>query len=186
MEKYRPAGRFKVGIFCWRGNKVRIKYPQQTYMLNDKIIYEGELQMQFILSNGELDVETRSTKIPFKYIAQNLENTENLNTNMNIEILNKDFVVEENGDILSNIDMNMNLDISKTASLNLIDEIETNGEREEQDYSIVMYIVKKGDTLWKIAKKYGSTIEDIVRTNGIEDENMIYPDEKLYIPRYYA
>ena len=49
-----------------------------------------------------------------------------------------------------------------------------------------MYIVKKGDTLWKIAKKYGSTIEDIVRTNGIEDENMIYPDEKLYIPRYYA
>ena len=154
--------------------------------LNDKIIYEGELQMQFILSNGELDVETRSTKIPFKYIAQNLENTENLNTNMNIEILNKDFVVEENGDILSNIDMNMNLDISKTASLNLIDEIETNGEREEQDYSIVMYIVKKGDTLWKIAKKYGSTIEDIVRTNGIEDENMIYPDEKLYIPRYYA
>ena len=80
--------------------------------------------------------------------------------------------------------MNMNLDTSKTANLKLIDEIETNGEREEEDYSIIMYVVKKGDTLWKIAKKYGSTIDDIVRTNGIENPDKIYPGEKLYIPKY--
>ena len=42
-----------------------------------------------------------------------------------------------------------------------------------------MYIVKKDDTLWKIAKRFGSTVEDIVRINGIEDENKIYPDQKI-------
>ena len=47
-----------------------------------------------------------------------------------------------------------------------------------------MYIVKKDDTLWKIAKKFGSTVEDIVKANGIEDENKIYPGQKIYIPRY--
>ena len=47
-----------------------------------------------------------------------------------------------------------------------------------------MYIVKKDDTLWKIAKRFGSTVEDIVRINGIEDENKIYPDQKLFIPHY--
>ena len=51
-------------------------------------------------------------------------------------------------------------------------------------YSILMYIVKKDDTLWKIAKRFGSTVEDIVRINGIEDENKIYPDQKLFIPHY--
>ena len=47
-----------------------------------------------------------------------------------------------------------------------------------------MYIVKKDDTLWKIAKRFGSTVDDIVRTNGIENENMIIPGQKLYISRY--
>ena len=72
----------------------------------------------------------------------------------------------------------------KTSNINVIDEIEANGEREEEDYSIVMYIVKKGDTLWKTAKAFGSTVEDIVRTNGIEDENLIMPGQKLFIPHY--
>ena len=39
---------------------------------------------------------------------------------------------------------------------------------ETEDYSVIIYVVKPNDTLWKIAKKYGSTIDDIVRVNGIE------------------
>ena len=35
-----------------------------------------------------------------------------------------------------------------------------------------------------MAKRYGSTIDDIVRTNGIENPDKIYPGEKLYIPKY--
>ena len=48
----------------------------------------------------------------------------------------------------------------------------------------MMYIVKKGDSLWKIAKDYGSTVEDIIRTNGIENENLIMPGQKIFIPHY--
>ena len=44
--------------------------------------------------------------------------------------------------------------------------------------------VDYGDTLWKIAKKFRSTIEDIARVNGIEDPNKIYPGEQLYIPKF--
>ena len=78
----------------------------------------------------------------------------------------------------------MNLNSYRSANMNIIDEIQTDGEREAEDYSIVMYIVKKDDTLWKIAKRFGSTVEDIARTNGIEDENKIYPGQKLFIPHY--
>ena len=48
-----------------------------------------------------------------------------------------------------------------------------------------MYIVKKGDTLWEIAKRFGSTIDDIVKINNIEDENVIMPGQKIFIPRFY-
>ena len=90
----------------------------------------------------------------------------------------------ELANINSNIDLLMNEDSYRTANMNIIDEIQTNGQREEEDYSILMYIVSKDDTLWKIAKRFGSTIDDIVRTNGIEDQDKIYPGQKLFIPQY--
>lgn len=152
--------------------------------LNSRIIYEGKVELRFVLANADLQVETKQAEIPFEYTIENLENGENINTNMDIEVANKDFIVQDGGIITSNIDMMMNMDSYRDTNLNIMDEIQTNGEREAEDYSIILYIVKKDDSLWKIAKKFGSTVEDIVRTNGIEDENKIYVGQKLYIPKY--
>ena len=82
-------------------------------------------------------------------------------------------------DIITNI-----TNMYRMANINMIDSIEENGEREEQDYSIVIYIVKKGDTLWNIAKEFGSTVDSIARVNGIENRDLIQPGQKLYIPKF--
>ena len=157
---------------------------EKEHKKDNRIIYEGELELNFILSNNDLQVEIRSAKIPFDYSVDNLENGEEIFTNMEIEVLNKDFIVQDGGIITCNIDLEITLNSYKTSKLNVIDEIQTNGERQKEDYSIIMYIVKKGDSLWKIAKDYGSTVEDIIRTNGIENENIINPGQKLFIPHY--
>ena len=150
----------------------------------NRIVYEGELELRFILSNSDLQVDTRTAKIPFDYAISDLEDGENVNSNMAIEVANQDFVVQDGGMVTANLDMLVNTDSYRNTNMSIIDEIQANGEREAEDYSILMYIVKKDDTLWKIAKRFGSTIDDIVRTNGIEDENRIDVGQKLFIPRY--
>lgn len=45
------------------------------------------------------------------------------------------------------------------------------------------YIVRRGDTLNKIATRYGTTINAIVQLNGIKNPNLIYVGEILQIPR---
>lgn len=152
--------------------------------LNSRIIYEGKIELRFIIANANFEIDTKNAEIPFEYAVENIENGENMNTNMDIEIANQDFIVQDGGIVTSNIDMLMNMDSYRDTNLNIMDEIQTNGEREAEDYSLILYIVKKDDTLWKIAKKFGSTVEDIVKANGIEDENKIYPGQKIYIPRY--
>ncbi len=152
--------------------------------INSKILYEAELNMRFIFQNSRTQIITKEAKIPFDYTIENLQNGESLNTNCSIEVKNQDFIIQDGGDINCNIDVQANTNMYRTANLNMIDSIEENGEREEQDYSIVIYVVRKGDTLWNIAKEFGSTVDGIARVNGIEDKNLIMPGQKLYIPKF--
>lgn len=152
--------------------------------INSKILYEAELNLKFIFQNSRTQITTKETKIPFEYTVENLQNGESLNTNCNMEVKSTDFIIQDNGDINCNIDLQTETNMYRTANINMIDSIEENGEREEQDYSIAIYIVKKGDTLWNIAKEFGSTVDGIARVNGIENTNQIMPGQKLYIPKF--
>ena len=57
--------------------------------------------------------------------------------------------------------------------------IKISGTSNTQNYQT--YIVKKGDTLSAIAKKYGTTYQKIANDNGIANPNLIYPGQKLTI-----
>lgn len=43
------------------------------------------------------------------------------------------------------------------------------------------YTVQKGDNLTKIAKKYGTTVNQLVSWNGIKNKNLIYAGQKLRV-----
>ncbi len=45
-----------------------------------------------------------------------------------------------------------------------------------------VYIVQRGDTLYRIAARYGSTVDAIAATNGIANPNRIYVGQRLTIP----
>lgn len=152
--------------------------------LDSKVIYEGELQLKFMFIDATMQTNIKEATIPFEHVIEGLDGGENRNTNTRYEILNQDFIIQNGGEITTNIDMLADIASYQDARLSVADEIQSDGEREEQDYSIILYIVKEGDSLWKIAKEFGSTIDDIKRTNGIEDENLIMPGQKLFIPRY--
>ena len=49
----------------------------------------------------------------------------------------------------------------------------------------VVYIVKRGDTLWAISRKYGCTVAEIVGLNGklITDPDLIFAGWELEIPQ---
>ena len=152
--------------------------------LDSKIVYEGELQLRFMFIDATLQISNKEATVPLEFVVDGVEGGENRNINTSYEILNQDFIIQDGGEIAVNIDMLMNIDSYQDTRFSVIDEIQSEGEREAQDYSIILYIVKKGDTLWNIAKEFGSTVDDIVRTNGIEDPNIIMPGQKLFIPRY--
>ena len=45
----------------------------------------------------------------------------------------------------------------------------------------IVYVVKRGDTLSRIALNYGTTVSQIVRENNISNPNLIYPGQRLVV-----
>src|SRR5258708_17421961 len=46
------------------------------------------------------------------------------------------------------------------------------------------YTVQQNDTLYKIAAKFGVSVDDLIKVNGITDPNSISPGQKLIIPKH--
>jgi LysM repeat protein len=44
------------------------------------------------------------------------------------------------------------------------------------------YVVQPGDSLSKIAKKHGTTVDELVKLNDIKDPKLIHPGQKLILP----
>ena len=45
----------------------------------------------------------------------------------------------------------------------------------------ITYTVQRGDTLWAIARRYGTTVGEIAEINNISNPNLIYPGQELRI-----
>jgi len=44
------------------------------------------------------------------------------------------------------------------------------------------YRIRRGDTLWALAKRFGTTVEDLARTNNIRDPDRIIAGDTLRVP----
>ncbi len=162
---------------------VEIQIQKET-KINSKILYELEANLTFMFLSQNMELSTQSANIPFEYVIDNLNQGESLNTTNDIEVLSQDFILQENGNINCNINLNISTNIYKNKKIELISEIEEEKPREEEEYSLMIYIVKKDDSLWKIAKEFGSTIDDIAKLNEIENPNEILVGQKIFIPKY--
>lgn len=172
----------------------------QTSTIKQKIIIENINQVYDIDCNvikmekieGTIEGEIR-TKCIYSSFEKTSINKKEENVKFQIPIENcndvKLQIVNSRANILpdSSVDIEINIEIINTNSnqeeVELINNIEIGEEEQGDEYSMTIYFVKQGDSLWKIAKKFKSTVSEITNINEIENENKINVGDKLYIPR---
>lgn len=169
------------------GNKiydasVNIEIEKQT-LLNDKVLYEGEVQITYIFSTNN-GLESKRTTIPFSFNQDfpGVCNQSSIETK--IELQNQEFIVSTDENIDAKIDIMFTTYLIKNTNINVIDDISEEESKNKDTSSLVIYFVKNGDTLWKIAKKFSSTVSEIERVNGIQNENELQCGKQIFIPRY--
>ena len=152
--------------------------------MNDKIMIEGELNVNLIFTdNSTVGIKTKQLNIPFEQTINDVGTADNCRNDTRIEINSQEFL-NQSGILSANVDLEFETDSYQNTAIPVISDISMEDEENMEDYSVVIYVVKSGDTLWKIAKRFGSTVDDIARVNGMERPDRLNIGEKIYIPKY--
>ena len=129
-------------------------------------------------------IAVRTIELPFNFSTEIKGVNKNSFVSTNINVAKQDFIIGQNGNIDCNINLEFEVNVSMTTGVNIIENLDVEELQEAKSYSMIIYFVKQGDTLWNIAKKFKSTVEDIACVNNIEDVNKIRIGEQLFIPKY--
>ncbi|MBQ5399156.1 MAG: LysM peptidoglycan-binding domain-containing protein [Ruminococcus sp.] len=52
---------------------------------------------------------------------------------------------------------------------------------DTEEKSGFVYVTRPGDTLWSIAQRFGTTVDELAKKNGMCNPNMLYPGTRLLI-----
>lgn len=153
-----------------------------TQVRKSKVIYEGNLSLEILLEeNSRINVKRVDLPFNFEVMSDVIDEKSIINTEVNIK--QNDFIIND-GSIEIAIGLEFKISEQKNRTLNIIEQINAEESKNCNIYSMVIYFVKPGDTLWKIAKMFRSTVEDIAKINDMDDVNKISVGQQLYIPRF--
>ncbi len=150
----------------------------------------ADIKLMYIAKDDEKPLNMAETSIPYTQEIEIRGAEEGMTADVTAEI--EDISVSLLSEREAEIRLVISFDtvVCESRKCSLICGIE---ETEEEDgwknpSGAVIYTVKKGDTLWEIAKKYNTTVDDIMAINGdrIEDKDMIYPGQRLLILKKFV
>lgn len=152
--------------------------------LEDNIIkINGVAKLNIITQNKDTnELESKTIDI---MVDQNFPIEDNWkNSNIHIKIEDIKLNVVQNGNSVDiKITIYAKINVENILSMSSIENIEDLPINLKDISSINIYIVKPGDSIWKIAKKYKTSMENIIKINKLEDPHMIDIGQKILIIR---
>lgn len=152
-------------------------------VMNNTIKLEGQAKIIMLIQDmNNLDLDTKTIDIIVNE-SYNIDNVMN-SSNIYVDIVDKNANITQSGqDLDIKLILNVNANANDITNINIIDNIIDDDLDISNLDSINIYIVKSGDTLWSIAKKYKTSVDKIVKTNDIVDPNVIDIGQKILVIR---
>lgn len=161
-------------------------YIDDISIEDDKINVSGVINVNilYVTESDDMPVYSAKKSIPFSQTIEAKGAKDDMNVSIDRDISNIRFNMLSGREVEIRCVLNMQTEVNREVCENICTDIEMTDMNKEDIKKIpgmVIYIVKPGDTLWKLSKKFNSTVDSIAEMNGIENPDLIYPEQKLII-----
>ena len=160
----------------------------EVRVMDDKIFLEGVVNnnVLYVANNLEQPIHCCQQEVPFRQNIDIKEITSEMDCDVDIDIEHCNYSMVSANEVEVRLVINVASRVSKETVLPLIvkvSELPSEDRSAASQPSLTIYFSQPGDTLWKVAKKYYTTMDDIKRINGLTDAESFNPGQKLIIPR---
>lgn len=160
-------------------------------VIDDKVIVEGiiDADVLYVAESDDTPLYSLQTTLPYRQVIETKDAKPDMNVGVDISVDHVTFNMLSGREIELRFLLSFHVHVTEEKEMNIITDIdflEMDKEVLDGMASMTVYVVQKGDTLWKIAKKYNTEIDELLSVNEIEDPNKIYPGQKLLILKKIA
>ncbi len=153
--------------------------------VDDKILVEGILPITIYYMDKIGDsITTCKEEIPYKFYVNGEAMGKDvvINTESNLE--NIRYTLKDDV-LIIDVTVRNQISVNRERKIKVVNNIEETGELidNKKRPSIIVYIVQKHDQLWDIAKRYNTTMGEIIESNNIINPSNLMPGEKIIIEK---
>lgn len=150
-------------------------------VMEDKVLIEGILNVRSLYTTDD-GVKIAEDEVPFNSSVDVKGCNIDMKCNAVASIDSAEACVESNTiGVKAMINLSVMVNYATSREF-LVDVIPKENEVPKKNASVTIYVVQNGDSLWKIAKRYSTTVDNLLGVNEIEDQNVISPGQKIIIP----
>ncbi|SHH32635.1 DUF3794 and LysM peptidoglycan-binding domain-containing protein [Tepidibacter thalassicus] len=156
-----------------------------NFIMENKNTLEGIVHVDiiYIPVEGLRPVYMITEEIPFKHSVNLINIDENMKPYTTVQLENIDYSLKKN-----EIEVKFKCKLSYEIIQNIQSKFIVNGELQgdidlSSKPSITIYIAKEGETLWDVAKRYNTSLEELAQTNEIDKEEILKEGQYLIIEK---
>lgn len=155
-------------------------------IVDDKVVVEGIVgcDIIYLAREEERSVNSFTEEIPFRTSLSIPGCKSGMKPEVDVDIENMDCTMLTKNEVEVKIVLNCYVSLYEKVKKDFIVKMEEiKGEVPLHKASITIYVVQPKDTLWMIAKRYFTTVDDIMKVNELQDMDKLEPGMKLIIPK---
>jgi hypothetical protein len=151
-----------------------------------RVIIEGVAvcNLLYLAANDEQPVHCIEREIPFRQAVEAKGAVPGMNLDAEMEIEHYSYSIVSAREVEVRLVIGLKAGVSRQMSVPVITtaaEQPLDDKRLDQRPSITIYFAQPDDTLWKIAKRYYTTIEEIIQNNDLDRSEQIEPGSQIII-----
>ena len=169
---------------CHSSGKVKV---DKTRITDKGIVAEGivALKILYIIGNDEMPFYSMDAMLPFTHLIEAEEIGKDCTYLLQADLEQLSTAMADGDEIEVKAAVGLNVLVFRQWEEQLIESVEEqplDRKKLESMPGIMVYIVKAGDTLWDIAKKFYTTVDEISGVNSLTEKE-VKPGQSLILVR---
>jgi len=158
---------------------------------DDKVVIEGVVsnKILYLANNSEQPVFCNEQEMPLKHSIELKGAKPGMSCEIELDAEHCSYSMNSSKEIEIRVVISISVRASRQVTIPLVSKITESpldDSRLAAQPSIIIYFSQPGDTLWNIAKKYYTTMDEIKKINNLSDINSVSPGQQIIIPRRKA